>query len=168
LRPWEEAHSRLLVELSSDPQVMRHIALGEPWQPSFAREVSDRQRQHWIKHGFGWRAVVEKATQEAIGFSALNFLGDGAAGLDADEYEIGWWLRPSAWGRGYAVESGSAMLGEAFGRIRAPSVVARIQPENDASIRVAYAFGMRRDRSTTGSYGERVEIFRLMPGAFEA
>jgi ribosomal-protein-alanine N-acetyltransferase len=168
LQPWEEAHYPLLVELASDPRVVRHIALGERWQASFAREVSDRQRRHWVEYGFGWRAVVEKASAEAIGFSALNFLGDGAVGLAADELEIGWWLRPSAWGRGFAVESGRATLTETFGTLGAPSVVARIQPSNQASVRVANALGLRREDSTTGTYGEPVEIFRLMAEVFKS
>jgi [ribosomal protein S5]-alanine N-acetyltransferase len=167
LPPWDEAHGPLLAELSSDPRVVRHIALGEPWQASFAREVSERQRGHWIEHGFGWRALVRKTTEEAIGFAALNFLGDGAVGLEADEFEIGWWLSPSAWGKGFAVEGGRAMLTEAFGRIEAPSVVARIQPSNAPSIRVASALGLRHEVSTTGTCGEAVGIYRLTAEAFE-
>ncbi len=39
----------------------------------------------------------------------------GAIGIGAcDEgFELGYWLTPSAWGRGYAVEAGQAMLGMA-------------------------------------------------------
>lgn len=167
LQPWDETHDPLLVELGADPYVMRYIARGEPWQASFAREVSDRQRDHWVEHGFGWRALVERGTEEAIGFSALNYLGAGAAGLDPDEFEIGWWLKPSAWGRGFAAEGGRATITEAFGCIGASSVVARIQPSNEPSIRVANALGLKHEVSTTGSYGEPVEIYRLMAEGFE-
>src|ERR671910_2235177 len=122
LEPWDEAHTRLLVELSSDPQVVRHIGTGEPWSPELAERVSREQRNHWAEQGFGWRAAVERAGEEAVGFSALNLLGDETKGLEATEIEIGWWLKPSAWGRGLAVEGAKAMLDEAFGRLEAPSV----------------------------------------------
>jgi RimJ/RimL family protein N-acetyltransferase len=168
LQPWDEAHASLLVELSSDPRVVRWIGLGTPWDAKLAREVSDRQRRHWLEHGFGWRALVDKETNERIGFTALNFLGDAAPALDPEEFEIGWWLKPSVWGRGFATEGARAMLTEAFGRVAAPSVIARIQPANDASARVARALGLELEGSTAGRYDEPVEIFRLTADAFRS
>lgn len=161
LEPWRAAHSAMLIDLSSDPRVVQHIGLGQPWAARFAEEVSEAQRKHWADHGFGWRVNVEKESEKAIGFSALNFLGDGGANLKSDEYEIGWWLMPFAWGRGFATEGGRAILRDAFDRLNAPSVIARIQPSNAASIRVATILGLRPELSTKGRYGESIDIYRL-------
>jgi RimJ/RimL family protein N-acetyltransferase len=58
---------------------------------------------------------------------------------------------------------------EAFTRLGAPSVVARIQPGNVASIRVAAALGLERERDTAGRLGEPVRILRLRaPGSNRA
>ena len=161
MEPWSGPHTGLLVELSSDPRVVRHIGTGELWSAALAEEVSQDQRRHWEEHGFGWRACVEKASGEAVGLAALNLLGAGAIGLEATEIEIGWWLKPSVWGRGFAVEGGEAMLAEAFGRLEAPSVVARIQPSNEHSVAVAQALGFIHELTTTGRHRETVEVFRL-------
>jgi RimJ/RimL family protein N-acetyltransferase len=162
LEPWDETHAALLARLAAIPQVMRYIGPGELWSPAKTEEVAAEKRLHWAEHGFGWRVAVEKATGVPVGFMALNFAGEGTAGLDAREYEIGWWLEPSQWGRGFATEGGLALIDEAFGRLGAPSVVARIQPDNAASLRVAERLGLRLDFHTTGKLGEPLAIVRRL------
>ena len=154
---WVPEHDRLLVAWASDPAIMRFIGDGSLWSESRALDVAEHQRTHWEQHGFGWRVAVVDG--EPIGFIMLSFAGEGA-GVDADEYEIGWWLVPSAWGHGYAREGAAALCDEAFG-IGAPSVVARIQRANAASIAVAEAIGMRYERMSTGRGGEPIAIYRV-------
>jgi hypothetical protein len=62
------------------------------------------------------RAAIERASGRAVGFIALNLAGEGTAGLDPGEYEIGWWLDPAAQGRGLAREGAQAVLDDALGR----------------------------------------------------
>jgi len=159
---WSEPHTPLLVQLSSVPSVVRYIGLGMPWPQSKAEEISAAQRGHWNEHEFGWRAAVEKTSARHVGLMALNFVGPGTAGLDPSEYEIGWWLEPSIWGRGFAREGGEALCAEAFDSLAAPSVVARIQPENARSICVAEALGFALDFETTDEVGEPIGVYRLM------
>ena len=118
--------------------------------------------QHWRANGFGWRLAIAKESSEPVGLAALNYLGEGTAGLDADECEIGWWLLPSAWGWGFASEGARAICQEAFTRVRAPSVVARLKPDNAASVHVATRIGMSHELATTGPFGERVAVYRLL------
>jgi RimJ/RimL family protein N-acetyltransferase len=74
--------------------------------------------------------------------------------------------RPGSGGRGYATEGGRAIVEEAFTRLGAPSVVARIQHANVASIRVAAALGLQHERDTAGRLGEPIRILRLRaPGS---
>jgi RimJ/RimL family protein N-acetyltransferase len=150
----------MLVRLSSIPAVTRYIGPGATWPRTTALEVAAAQLVHWREHGFGWRAAVEKASDRPIGFIALNFAGEGTAGLDASEYEIGWWLDPEVWGRGLAREGATTVRDEALGPLGAPSVVARIQPGNASSIAVAEAIGLVLDFHTTGRAGEPVAVYR--------
>lgn len=165
LDPWGDRHTPLLVRLSAIPSVTRHIGLGHPWSPSTAEQISAKQSDHWAENGFGWRAAVEKETERQIGFMALNFVGEGTAGLEPSEYEIGWWLEPESWGRGLAQEGAEALRLEAYDRLEAPSVIARIQPKNERSARVAERLGLGFDFETTGAAGEAVRVYRgLAPG----
>jgi RimJ/RimL family protein N-acetyltransferase len=161
LEPWGEQHTQLLLRLSTNPEVMRYIGAGAVWTRAEATRIAAAQGRHWREHGFGWRPAREKSSGELIGFMALNLAGDGTVGLDRDEYELGWWLTPSAWGRGLAREGGLALRQEAFAVLGAPSVVARIQPANARSIKVAHAIGLIYDFKTTGRTGEPVEVYRL-------
>jgi RimJ/RimL family protein N-acetyltransferase len=162
LRPWSDSDAELLARLSADPRVVRYVGDGRCWTAERVAEVSGRMTEHWRAHGFGWRVAVEKQSGEPVGFAALNYLGDGNAGLDPDEFEIGWWLDPPSWGRGFASEAARAVRDEAFNRVGAPRLIARIQPANDASARVARGLGMSFAFETTGRFGEPCAVYRLL------
>lgn len=164
LEPWTQAHGALLARLSALPDVMRHIGTGATWTAAEVEEHSARALAHWREHGFGWRAAFERDGGDAVGLLALD-LTAGVPGLDDGEHEIGWWLDPAVWGRGYASEGGRAIVAEAFGRVRAASLVARIQPGNATSERVAATLGLRHERDATGRHGEAVRILRLCKSA---
>ncbi|MEA2144896.1 MAG: hypothetical protein QOG59_483 [Solirubrobacteraceae bacterium] len=151
----------MLTDLSADPDVIRYIGNGQLWTPQRAAEVADAALAHWERHGFGWRVAVIRETGEKVGFMALNFAGEGTPGVARDEYEIGWWLAPSAWRRGLASEGARSLRDEAFRRLAAPSVIAQIQPANAASRAVAERLGMAIDFETVGGTGEPVLVFRL-------
>jgi pimeloyl-ACP methyl ester carboxylesterase/RimJ/RimL family protein N-acetyltransferase len=160
LEQWAESHTDMLLRLAARPEVTRHIGDGEPWPARRAVALAQANREHWRRHGFGWRAAVETGSGRPVGLIALGFAGE-AAGVGADEYEIGWWLDPQAWGRGLAREGALALLDEAFERVGAPSVLARIQPGNRASLAVARALGLTPESSSTGRTGEAISVLRL-------
>ena len=166
LEPWAPRHGAMLARLAAMPLVMRYIGTGAIWTPAEADEHSSRALVHWRAHGFGWRAAVARDTGWTVGLIALNFAGPGTAGVAEDDYEIGWWLDPDVWGKGLAVEGGRAIRDEAFARLGAPSVVARIQPANAASAAVAAALGLEPEADTTGRHGEPVRVHRLAADAW--
>ncbi len=155
---WTEHDVALLAALARTPAVMRYIGDGSTWTDARIADVGAHVLTHWDAHGFGWRVAREGGA--AVGLIALNFAGEGA-GCDADEYEIGWWLAPSAWGRGLAREGAAALRDEAFGRVGAPSIVARIQPANAASLAVAGAIGLAYECDGIGRGGETFSLLRL-------
>ncbi|MDQ6729415.1 MAG: GNAT family N-acetyltransferase [Actinomycetota bacterium] len=160
LDPFTPADAPLLAALSATPEVMHFIGDGTPWPPTRAAEVSERTAGHWREHGFGWWVATLSATGTAIGFAALNFAG-ADSGIATDDHEIGWWLAPTAWGRGLAREGAIAVRDDAFTRLGAPRVVARIAPVNVASLRVAEAIGLTRDADSTGRAGEPIAVLSL-------
>jgi RimJ/RimL family protein N-acetyltransferase len=88
----------------------------------------------------------------------------GGIGLHRDEHgrsEIGYWLAPHAWGRGYATEAGHAVLDMARHALRLTRVVGRHFVDNPASGRVLRKLGMietgTRSRLPTLSRGGAVD-----------
>ncbi|MFT3865446.1 MAG: GNAT family N-acetyltransferase [Solirubrobacterales bacterium] len=161
LERWDDRHTELLVRLASMPAVMRFIGTGDPWPQLLAEDVARAERRHWEQHGFGWRATIDKQSGRGIGLVSLNYAGEGTAGLDPGEREIGWWLEPDAWGRGLGTEGAAALRDEAFDVLQMPSIIARIQPRNDGSLGVARKLGMEFDFKTTGRSGERLVVYRM-------
>jgi RimJ/RimL family protein N-acetyltransferase len=161
LERWNGTCAALVVRLSALPEMMRFIGAGEAWSRAHAEEVAAAQAAQWERHGFGWRLAVEKETGGVVGFIALNFTDASTVGLPAGEYEIGWWIDPESQRRGFAQEGAAAMRDHALGELGAPSIVARLQPANRGSARVAESLGMRLEMETTGGAGEPVAVYRL-------
>jgi RimJ/RimL family protein N-acetyltransferase len=159
LLPWEERFEDDLVRLSADPRVTRYIGDGRPWSRDFAVQRHRAHLAHWAEHGFGWRAIVRAG--EVLGIAALNRLGSAVPGIDESAIEIGWWLDPRVWGRGFATEAALALREEAFARLGAECLVARFQPANLASGRVMTKLGMSRHGDTVGRAGEQVRVYLL-------
>jgi RimJ/RimL family protein N-acetyltransferase len=157
LEPWRERHASQLVRLSGDERVMRHIGTGV-WTPGYAARRHVRALRHWSEHGFGWRAVHARDDRAFLGLVSLIRLGAPIDGVAEPALEIGWWVDPSAWGRGIATEAAAAVLDEAFGRVGAETVVARFQTANAGSARVTAKLGLLPFAETTGPHGEPMRV----------
>jgi RimJ/RimL family protein N-acetyltransferase len=56
-------------------------------------------------------------------------------------FEIGWTLRRTYWGYGYATEAAKVAIAYAFNELQQLHVISLIRPENLASVRVAKRLG---------------------------
>jgi ribosomal-protein-alanine N-acetyltransferase len=130
--------------LATDPVVVRWVSDGEPWSETRIQEFLARQRRHVAERGFCFGALAVKASAEVIGLAGLQPMGTTA------DVEIGWWLTPACWGRGFATEAGRAALDAAFTRFALPRVVAIAHPGNRPSVRVMERLGLAFERRATG------------------
>jgi [ribosomal protein S5]-alanine N-acetyltransferase len=167
LERWQPRHLDDFCAMAADARVVRYVGSGRPWTPAESAATFQTALEHWGRQGFGWRAALEAGSGRWIGFAGLNLVGPGTAGVAADEVEIGWWLVPSAWGRGYATEAGRALRDEAFERVRLARIVGRYRPENVASGRVMERLGMRVAFDTRGRHGEDVRLYELDHAGWE-
>jgi RimJ/RimL family protein N-acetyltransferase len=86
----------------------------------------------------------------------------GGIGVAADEggHELGYWLTPAAWGRGYATEAARVVVDIARHALRLPRLVAAHHLDNPASARVLAKVGFReiaRTRRFSRGRGADVE-----------
>ncbi len=161
LEPWDGRHLENFVALAADPQVMLYIGAGEPWERQRADAAFQAMLEHWREHNFGWRSLLEKETHEWLGFAGLNFVPPEATEVPPGEVEIGWWLTPSAWGRGLATEAAFAVRDEAFERVGLDRIIGRYHPSNEASGRIMERLGMHFERDSVGRYGGAVRVYAL-------
>jgi RimJ/RimL family protein N-acetyltransferase len=136
LRRLTAQHLDDLVELDSDPEVMRYISDGEP--NSRERYVSELLPRitAWDDQPYGFLAAYEEGT--FVGWFHLRpTVKPGAKNL-----ELGCRLRRSVWGRGLATEGGRVLIRHAFEDLDQPTVDACADPRNAASIHVMEKCGM--------------------------
>jgi RimJ/RimL family protein N-acetyltransferase len=82
----------------------------------------------WRRHL--WNFVVESPHGELAGWTGIDGRGGG------DEAEIGWYLAPRHWGRGYATDATRLLIDYAFGSLGYRRLFATADPGNAASRRV--------------------------------
>ncbi len=141
LREWGEGDSDRFYEAMNTPAVMRHLGGVQ------GRDVWDaaKGRLDGYQRDFGhtfW-IVERKSDGELLGFCGLKRVNAEGTSLTG-QFEVGWRLRESAWGQGYAKEAAIASLDLAFDRFGAPFVVALTIGPNEESQGLMKRLGMVR------------------------
>ena len=115
---------------------MRFIADGHPWTDSRIGWFMGLQRAHQHDLGYCCWKLIEKDSGDLIGFCGI------APIFSLGNTEIGWWLKPSHWNRGYAFEAASQVEKMAFEEHGLKRLVARVYDKNTASLRLIQKLGM--------------------------
>ncbi len=123
-----------------DPAMVRHISGRPSTRPEAWRRLL-AYAGHWVLMGFGYWAVVEKASGRFIGDVGLSDFKRGVDPRLDDAPEIGWLIAPAAQGRGYATEAAHAALDWIEQALAPPRTACLIDPGNEASLRIAATLG---------------------------
>lgn len=141
LRQWKDSDREPFFEMSSDPRVMRHFPglLSRSESDAVADKISGLIEER----GWGFWALEEKSSGNFLGFTGLH--------IPVPELpfspcvEIGWRLRFSAWGNGFASEAAAKALEIAFENFGLEEVVAFATIGNYRSHQVMERLGMKKD-----------------------
>jgi RimJ/RimL family protein N-acetyltransferase len=136
LRPFTSDDLDALASLNADADVMRYIGDGKPQTKAQTQTRLNAILGHWRQHGFGLRAIVDKATHAFIGFCGLQFLEN------TSEIEIGYRIARRFWRMGIATEAARACLRHGFEILNLSRIVAVVHPENLPSQRVVEKIGL--------------------------
>jgi RimJ/RimL family protein N-acetyltransferase len=135
---WQADHRRAFAELNADPEVMRHFpALQTAAQSDAAVDAWADQLQQF---GWGNWAVALRDTGEFIGFIGLSVPRRTLPFTPC--VEVGWRLKRSAWGHGYATEGGKACLRHGFEQLGLDEIVSFTALLNTRSVAVMQRIGM--------------------------
>jgi RimJ/RimL family protein N-acetyltransferase len=128
-----------LVDLHGDPEVMR-FTTGKPTP----REVIINETLPLFLsfyerfEGYGFWAAIEKSSGEFLGWFEFRPPEGGGPG----EVELGYRLKKSAWGKGYATEGSRALIRKGFTELGVRRVRAETMAINAASRRVMEKAGL--------------------------
>ncbi|MEU6394546.1 GNAT family N-acetyltransferase [Streptomyces sp. NPDC046939] len=141
LRRFTADDAELLIELDSDPAVMRYLSGGTPTAPERVRErILPAILAGYQKWGgdLGMFAAHERDGGAFVGWFILRPAPHGPL----DEVELGYRLRQDAWGNGYATEGSRALLAKAFTELGVRKVWADTLAVNASSRKVLRKLGM--------------------------
>jgi RimJ/RimL family protein N-acetyltransferase len=142
LRPLLPGDRDALLAYRSDPGTCRFL----PFEPQTAEDVDRYLTTRAVSRSIG---APDSSLSLGVALAGGGpLVGDVIAFLhdpSDDRVEIGWVFAPEHRGHGYATEAASALLALAFEEVRAHRVIARMDPANTASARVAERIGMRRE-----------------------
>jgi RimJ/RimL family protein N-acetyltransferase len=119
---------------NADREAMVQIWL-EPINERLHATDTEEQVRRWVEGVWG---VWERETGELVGDSTLFFADEH------NEWELAYGVRRDRWGRGYATEAAQACVNHGFEHLALDRIVADVDPENWASIRVLEKVGFVR------------------------
>jgi RimJ/RimL family protein N-acetyltransferase len=150
-----DAHTALW----ADPVVTRFIG-GRPFTREEAWVRFLRHAGMWATMGFGFWAVVDKASGRLAGEAGFHELRRDLEPSIEGALEAGWGFAPEMFGRGVATEAMTAILEWRSRNLSGRRVTCLIDPENRASVRVAEKLGFREFARTT-YHAAPVALFEL-------
>jgi RimJ/RimL family protein N-acetyltransferase len=140
LRRFTAEDEELLVDLDSDPAVMEFLTGGKTTSRERVRQAILPRLLGYYERWPHWGTFAgeELGTGTFIGWFAMR----PKPGYPDDTPELGYRLRRSAWGHGYATEGSLALIDKAFGEWGATTVIAETMAVNTRSRNVMVKCGL--------------------------
>lgn len=137
MREMSLADLDFMADMLGDAEVMRYFV--KPYTRAEAKELIQRQLEHYARHGYGRWVVLDKTKGTLLGQVGVALqLVDGR-----EQPEVGYMIHRPYWRCGIATEAAVAARDFAFETLGERRVISLIRPENLPSQGVARKMGMR-------------------------
>jgi RimJ/RimL family protein N-acetyltransferase len=137
-RNWSGKDLTEFSKLNADLEVMEHFP--KPLTEKETADFIDRLKKHYADNGFNYFATEVLDSGEFIGFIGLAFKDFKTEFTPA--VDIGWRLKKSSWGNGYATEGASRCLEFGFNQLNLEKIIATCTEKNVKSENVMKKIGM--------------------------
>ncbi len=160
--------AQLLLDLDADPEVIRYTGPGLTTLAEARTKLRDQLLPAYARSPVrGFLAAHNHSSVEYLGWLLLrpsteHRFAEEAGWTQPAEIEMGYRLKRSAWGHGFATEGARALIDLAFSDSSVTAVVAHALITNSASIHVMKKCGLRADREfTLSAFADRLVTYRL-------
>ncbi len=141
LREIEEYDFQGIFELDSDPAVHRYLGQQPIKSIQEAKAIVQYIRNQYKENGIGRWAIIDKKTNEFIGWSGLKY--ETAVRQDMPYYDLGYRLKKKFWGKGIATETALVSLKYGFQTMGLKEIYAGAHVENIGSNKVLQKVGLQ-------------------------
>ncbi|MEN0049234.1 MAG: GNAT family N-acetyltransferase [Bacteroidota bacterium] len=139
-RTWRTEDLEAFAKLNADEEVMEHFP--KTLSKKEVETLVNKLKNHFTNQGFTYYATEILANKEFIGMIGLAFQQYETEFTPA--IDIGWRLKRSAWGKGYATEGAKRCLEYAFNELDIKKVIAVCTIQNEKSEKVMQKIGMTK------------------------
>jgi RimJ/RimL family protein N-acetyltransferase len=141
IRRLTDADAPFILTLLNEPSFLQYIGDKKVRNLDDARQyIRTGPAASYERHGFGLCLVQLKDSLTPIGMCGL---------LKRDELpdpDVGFAFVPDFWNKGFAFEAASAVLRDGRERLRLTRILAIVNPDNDASIKLLQKLGLKFER----------------------
>ena len=139
-RPWKISDLNDFASLNADKEVMEHFPRSLSVDES--ADFISRLQKHYTQYGHCYFATEILESGEFIGFIGLAFQKYESEFTPA--VDIGWRLKKSAWGKGYATEGALRCLDFGFDQLKLSEIISTCPKANHRSEKVMQKIGMKK------------------------
>lgn len=149
-----------MFELDSDPEVHRYVGNNPVQSMEQIQMVIGFIRQQYVDNGIGRWAVIEKQSNQFIGWSGLKLITDPVNG-QSNFHELGYRFIKKYWGKGYATEAAKASVDYGFNTLKLNQIFAMTDVNNTVSKKVLQKTGFSFINSFNFN-GEPTDWFKIL------
>lgn len=128
--------------MDADPVVHQYLGNKPVKDKKQVEEVIKFIRQQYVDNGIGRWAVIEKSTNDFIGWAGLKLVKE-TINNHTNYYDLGYRLIRKHWGNGFATESAITSLTYGFDKLSINEIFAAAHLENNASNRILKKVGFQ-------------------------
>lgn len=154
-----------LFEMDSDPEVHLYLENKPVETMDEINQILSNLKNQYAQNGIARWAVVDKITNECIGWAGLKFYNE-PMNNHIHFYELGYRFKQKHWGKGFATESSKAILEYGFQHLNVTTIFAITDPRNDNSKNVLTKLGFVF-KETFDYDGEPTYWFELKKSDFQ-
>lgn len=158
LREFTLSDAQVLIDLNSDPEVIRYTGDGPVPDLAEAERILNEIIFPQYKNRLGRWAVHLKEGDEFIGWCGLKYLAE------LDEIDLGYRFFRKYWNKGYATESAKAVMEYGKNELKLGTIVARAAIDNINSIKVIEKLGFTFKEEAI-EHGDKVKKFQVTGAA---
>ncbi|HAP96510.1 GNAT family N-acetyltransferase [Epilithonimonas hominis] len=135
-----------IFQLDSNPDVMKYVGVPPVKLKEESAKMIENIINQYKNNGTGRLAVIEKESNQFIGWCGIKLLTDEVNGFK-NVYELGYRFLPEFWGKGYATESALASLDLGFNQLNADKIYAYADIGNESSNHILTKLGFENKGS---------------------
>jgi len=132
-----------MFELDSDPEVHKYLGNKPVKNRTASEKILENVLNQYKERGIGRWAVINKSTNEFMGWSGLRLNTEYNMNGFTKYYDVGYRLIKRFWGHGYATESSKTAIDYAFNVLKLEVLYGITELGNQASHNVLLKIGLK-------------------------